>query len=143
MTLKKVFILCCIALMGLSAQAGDYDYLIVENNDGSLTAYVSEGLSLNFEQSGATDAMTAKVTLKDGTTDTFATANTKQMYFSNEGVTTGIQKLDSMVGGAVNVYAIDGKHLGTFPSVKQATETLPSGCYIMKSGTRTIKLTTK
>ncbi len=138
--MKHLLTICLFVLSSLTVLAGDYDYIVIEATNGTVTAFTSDGISISFT-SGTTT--TINVTPSGGSTSQFNAADTKSMYFSSS--STGIENvlakyLDSE---AVEVYNINGNAQGKFESVSDALSKLPKGIYIFKGKTKTFKLITK
>ena len=64
------------------------------------------------------------------------------MYFTTEAA-TGISNVSSNTSDEVDVYTIAGIYIGRYSSFASARDRLGSGVYIVKSESRTQKITVK
>lgn len=123
-----IFSLLCALFQGV--RAADYNYLVFTTNDGSEQAIVATGLSITFTD-GNLVAATANETLAS-----IPLASLQKMHFSETG-TTGISALP--FGGNDDIKAIYDLQGRMMPLDTQ----LPKGTYIVKTSSRTIKVTVK
>jgi len=132
--MKQLFLTALMLVVTLVAKAGDYDYLVVVDQNGNTTAFTSVGA--NFSVSGT------QLTLTNGTkTETYDMGSLSKIYFSSDGSTTGIEAAEILNGSeAVTVYSTNGALLGSYSSVNDARQALPQGVYVVKGSTKTIRL---
>ena len=134
--MKKVLIFLLLALTTITVSAGNYDYLVILDNNSNATSFASNGLTLSYS------GTTLTVTTSSGSSSTFDTKLLSKMYFSS--TTTGIAAINAEVDGeSVHVFDISGRPRGTFNSVAEAIGKLPKGVYVMKGDQKTIKMTVK
>ena len=134
--MKKILMTTTVLLGSLGAEAYDYPYLTLQKTDGTAVTLSVEQLQLTF----ADGKLTA--TNSDGS-QTMALTDLNKMFFTDH--SAGIDDLSATDNGAgkVDVYAVDGKSIGTFDTMAKAKESLRPGLYIMKTAGRTIKMTVK
>ena len=133
---KSVFILMALA-GSLAAQADDFPYLTIQATDGTEQSVAVESLKLTFSNGQLV------ATNSDGT-QTFALSSLSKMYFSTTqtaGISTTISSTPTE--GSVEVYSLSGMFMGQFESMTKAKESLRPGVYVMKTKTRTLKITVK
>lgn len=119
----------------LGNEAYDYPYLTLQANDGSLTSLSVESLTITISNGELV------VTNGDGT-QTFPLASLNKMFFAETAETTGISEAIE-TDETVCVYSLNGISLGTYPSMRAARSALRPGFYIMKTSSKTIKLSVK
>lgn len=124
--MKKLLLLLTILLGALTAQADGYSYLTFVTTDGTKTSVPSSSLSITL----------SGTTLTAGS-NTFTLSNLSKMYFTttDESSTTAINSVDAAEGQPVEVTTIDGRHVGTYSTVAEATASLPKGIYVIRSKT--------
>lgn len=127
----KLITLLTLCMSTLFAGATDYPYMIVRQANGIETTL--DVVGLEFSVSGGT--LTA--TDKNGSR-TFLIADLADMYFSTD--CSGLTEVFAD-GQPVEVYTIDGTHIGCYVSVQQALSSLGAGgVYILKNKARTVKI---
>ena len=107
-------------------------YLAFETTDGEVLSVAVEGLTLTL------DDATLTATDSEGAAYTFALSSLSKMYFTDE--ITGIQPLASTSQEAVEAYTTHGIYLGKYSNVIKARSALPSGIYILKGKSFTLKI---
>ncbi len=130
--LKRALPALLLTLTGLSARAAyDYNYMVIEETDGTETFIPSEGLS--FKVAG--DRLEA---ISSEGEKLFSFSSLKSMHFISE--ETGIDNIFSD-NDAVDLFAPDGKFIGHFASFINAREAISiSGIYIFKGYAKTAKI---
>lgn len=130
--MNKLIIFLAMSLSSLFAVASDYPYLIVRQANGAETTLeVGEGIEFSV-----TDG-TLSAADRNGTF-TFLIADLTDMYFSSD--RSGLTAVFSD-GHPVDVYAIDGTHIGRFVSVADACASLTGGgVYVFKNNCNSIKI---
>ena len=124
-----MMILTLLCALYLGARAADYNYLVFTLNDGSEQAIVANGLNITFTD-GNLVAATASETLA-----TIPLATLQKMQFSES--TTGISDLPTDGDDDIKaIYDLQGRMM---PLDTQ----LPKGTYIVKTSSRTLKVTVK
>ena len=127
--MKRMMILTLLCALYLGARAADYNYLVFTLNDGSEQAIVANGLNITFTD-GNLVAATASETLA-----TIPLATLQKMQFSES--TTGISDLPTDGDDDIKaIYDLQGRMM---PLDTQ----LPKGTYIVKTSSRTLKVTVK
>lgn len=111
--------------------ADDYPYLTFEAVDGSKTSVSVSSLTLIVKD--------GKLTAGD---KTFNLSELSKMYFSTT-ETTGIENIVSSIDGAVEVFNLRGISMGKYNSISEATSSLKTGVYVIKSKSKTIKVSVK
>lgn len=130
--MKKFFILLAFVAATLAAHADEFPYLAIERTDGSVTVMTAANLTLTYAE--------GTLTVANGeTNETFETASLSRMYFTD--TATGIAEI-AAAGRAVpvDVWAADGRSLGRFPSLQDATKRLNKGTYVIKANDTTFKV---
>ena len=138
---KKTLSLAVILLLGMTtAQADDYPYLMFQTTDGSTTAVAAADLTITFSDGKLL------ATNVDGS-KTFTLTDLSKMFFSATGDASGIDEVqDSGLqtnNGPVEVFTLAGFSLGNYETLEQAKRALSPGIYLLKSGSRTIKIAVK
>lgn len=135
--MKKTLLIIAAAAVVETAQAYDYPYLTLQKSDGTEQSVAVEQLKLTFSDGQMV------LSNSDGTT-TISLSDLSKMYFSTS-ATAGISTQISEVSddSPVEVYTLSGMGLGSFESVAEAKKQLKAGIYVMKSKTRTLKITVK
>lgn len=130
---KKTAILLLSLFIAAVAQAGDFDYLVIEDQQSATTVFVSDGLTLTYDDAALTVQPVA------GDSQTFQLSALKKMFFSNSSA-TGIESLNATASGAVDAYDMGGRFCGRFNSLSEAVSQLSKGVYVMKSQVKTFKV---
>lgn len=132
--MKKI-IFTLLALTGaMTAQAYDYPYLTFMTGSGTLTSLSVSSLTITVSDGQL-------VVTNSGGSQTFTLSDLSKMYFSTEDVSTGISS--PAVTDEVEVLTVDGISLGRFAGVEQARTALKSGTYVIKSKSKTFKMTVR
>ncbi len=114
-------------LSGLSAQAYDYPYLVIENADGTAT-------SLNVESLSLTVSGSQLVAKNASGSQTFTLTDLSKMFFSDNGATDVINEIKDSKATKLEYYDLRGRRLSGEPS---------KGVFIIKTEKGTIKVTKK
>ncbi len=124
--MKKI-IVSAMLLMGLSAQAYDYSYLVIEKTDGTSTSLNVE--SLTFTVSGS-----QLVATNASGSQTFTLSDLSKMFFSDGSTTDAIKVVQSSTTVKREYYDLRGRRLPSEPS---------KGMFIVKTEKGTFKVTKK
>lgn len=111
--------------------ADDYPYLTFETADGNKTSVSVSSLTLTVKD--------GKLTAGD---KTFSLSELSKMYFSTT-ETTGIENVIDTIDGAVEVFNLHGISMGKYNSMNEAAASLKTGVYVIKSKSKTIKVSVK
>lgn len=101
-------------------QGADFTYLIFQTEDGSEYSVVASGLSISFQD--------GNLVASDGTS--LPLTNLRKMYFSNASDISGLAGKNA--NGMVTVYNLQGKLLGSYPSLSEATAAMGKGLFLIK-----------
>lgn len=124
-----LFFISMVATTAVFAE--DYPYLTFEAVDGSKTSVSVNSLTLTV--------MDGKLTAGD---KTFSLSELSKMYFSMEEA-TGIENVVSSIEGTVEVFNLRGISMGKYNSMNEAAASLKTGVYVIKSKSKTIKVSVK
>lgn len=122
--LKQICLSAFLALGALSAQAGDYEYLVFTNTSGVATILSVSGLTMHV------NGTTLQVTNNSGTVD-FTLTELAAMRFSND--PTALENVLA-ADQPVQVYSLTGVRLGSYGSLLQAAGNLGKGTYVITDG---------
>jgi len=131
---KFYFILSSLLLLTVAAQADDYNYLTVQQSDGTEQSFTASGLTITF--SGTQMQVT-----QSGSTTAFTLADLNKMYFAESA--TGIESIESENAdgqGATQVYDLQGRRVNN-QQLQNGQQ--PKGIYVVKSKGTTQKVTVK
>ena len=130
--MKKVLVLLTAMTVGQQLSADDFTYLTVEANDGTTTTMTANGLTLTFSD--------GQLYATNGTESwSLPLSGLSKMYFSN---TDAISLPLSEIGeGEVDIYSTSGISMGKYQSIDEARKHLKKGVYVVKDGSRTLKIT--
>lgn len=130
--MKKLMLLAMGIVTGVTAHAYDYPYLTFELADGTVQSIAVDDLTMNAA-AGSLVAANSSQTL------TLTLTQLQKMYFATSA--TGISTVATQAqGGPVEVYTLQGIHMGTFASAASAKSALRSGVYVMKNNNGTQKI---
>lgn len=116
---KTLFLLAALFCLQV-CNAASYDYLILENTDGTSTTLNVQGLSITFAN--------GNLIANDGTT--IVLSGLARMYFSE---TSGIATQQvTLPEGRVEVYTIAGNHVATFENAADVRRQLTKGIYVIR-----------
>lgn len=124
-----LFFISMVATTAVFAE--DYPYLTFEAVDGSKTSVSVNSLTLTVKD--------GKLTAGD---KTFSLSELSKMYFSMEEA-TGIENVVSSIEGTVEVFNLRGISMGKYNSMNEAAASLKTGVYVIKSKSKTIKVSVK
>jgi len=135
--MKKTIVFLMAMAGSVAAQAYEYPYLTIQTADGTEKSVAVESLKLTFSDGKLV------VTNSDGT-QTFTLSSLSKMYFSAS-QTAGISDATttSDADGSAEVYSFGGIFLGQFESIAKAKESLKPGIYVVKTKTKTLKISIK
>lgn len=129
--MKKLLFSLITQIATIGIYADDYPYLTFETTDGNKTSVSVNSLTLTVKN--------GKLTAGD---KTFNLSELSKMYFSTT-ETTSIEKVIDTIEGAVEVFNLHGISFGKFNSMREATSSLKTGVYVIKSKNKTIKVAIK
>lgn len=117
----RIFLLSfLLSLSALAMQGADFTYLTFQTEDGSEYSVVASGLSISFQD--------GNLVASDGTS--LPLTNLRKMYFSNASNISGLA--GEKANGMVTVYNLQGKLLGSYPSLSEATAAMGKGLFLIK-----------
>ncbi|MCH4146844.1 MAG: hypothetical protein LKG25_07325 [Prevotella sp.] len=134
--MKRPFLafLLLIFTLGTSADNDTYNYLTFTTTTGEQSIAVSN-LKVTF--SGG-----KLIATNTSTSEAFTLTALTKMYFSN--TLTGISEIAADNGNAsVEVFSVSGVSLGKYNTLDIARTSLQSGVYVVKSASKTYKITVK
>ena len=132
--MRKLFVLLTVMTAGLQLWAEDYTYLTVEKSDGTTTTMTANGLTITFAD--------GQFHATNGTESwTLPLNSLSKMYFSNTDAIS--QSLSEAEEDEVTVYSTSGIAIGKFNSIEEAKSQLNKGVYVIRSSSRTIKISIK
>ena len=134
--MKKIFLMLAFVASFVTANAGDYKFLTVQQTNGAEQSFTASGLTITFSSGNM-------VINENGTSTTVSLSGLSKMFFSEEA--TGIETLDhaaSATDGTV-IYDLQGRKVATTTPLNVSTSKLPKGVYIVKQGDRSFKITVK
>ena len=118
--MKQLTFIISLFFMAITANAGDYKYLILESNDGTTYSMTAQGLTLTFKDGNLVST--------DGTT--IPLSSLAKMYFSDA---SGISTLSNTTDESqVIIYTISGSVAGIYNDLSSAVANLTKGVYIIK-----------
>jgi len=133
--MKRLLFIALVALAASTqAMAGDYDYLLVEQSDGTKTSFTALGLTITFSDGSF-------VATQDGSTTTLTLTDLTKMYFSS--TASGVKEIAAPADSQATIYTASGQLVGTFSSLSAARTLLSKGLYVVKQKGETKKLTVK
>lgn len=135
--MKKTIVFLMAMAGSVAAQAYDYPYLTIQTVDGTEQSVAVASLKLTFSDGKLV------VTNSDGT-QTFTLSSLSKMFFSAS-QTAGISDATTTTDadGSAEVYSVGGMFLGQFESIAKAKESLKPGIYVVKTKTKTLKISIK
>lgn len=113
-------------------RAGEYSRLTFTLVDNTELSVASENLSINYSN--------GELYLTSNTVDqVIPVENIRSMKFTN--LTSDIDNLaEEKAIGEKDFFTISGSKVGTFGSIDEAREKLPSGIYLISDGSNTLKV---
>ena len=125
-----------VAAVAMPAHAADYDYLVFQNADGSVSSFAVGSLKITFAN-GQLQLVNSE------TSQSFSLQDLAKMYFSNSVATSVEPLLPASEQAEVEVFAASGVAMGRFDSLGQAQERLAPGVYVVKQSGKTFKIAVK
>lgn len=127
---KMRMILACLmcALMPQMAKASDYPYLVFTNTEGTTLALSVANMQLSVKGSELT------VTNAEGT-NVFTLTGLAAMQFSQDGSLTAIENVLN-AAQPVEVFSVTGSRLASFASLQEAVQSISTGVYVVKQGSK-------
>ena len=132
---KKLLLPLLAATMSATAQAQDFPYLVLVENDESKTVLSVESLSISVSDG------TLKISNNDGT-KSFTLSDLNKMFFSTDG-TSAISLTEAATDDEVEVTTVAGLPVGRYASIEKAQASLKPGLYVMKSKNVKLKIAVK
>ena len=133
--MKKLVLFLAIFILSVSLSAAEYNYLVFTSTSGTTTALDVQNLTMSVNGSSL-------IVTNQAGNKTFALAELKQMQFSEDGTVTGLENVLN-ADRPVQVYTTDGKHIGLFENLIEATQTLTQGVYVITDGKNSQKIVVK
>lgn len=132
MTRIKFFLMMFAIFSPAFMRAGEYSRLTFTLVDNTELSVVSENLSINYSN--------GELYLTSNTVDqVIPVENIRSMKFTN--LTSDIDNLaEEKAIGEKDFFTISGNKVGTFGSIDEAREKLPSGIYLISDGSNTLKV---
>lgn len=119
-----------------TASAQDYNYLTVQQSDGTKTSFYAWDANITFSEGNM-------VVTQDGFTSKFALTSLTKMYFGYDG-TLGIDDVSGQKKTAVEqdeVFDLQGRRVAAQMRVADLKTRLPKGVYVIKNGDKAVKVT--
>lgn len=129
--MKRILLVLTMMMGSLVTFATDYTYLTFEKSDGSLTSVALSSLTITL----------SGTTLTAGG-QTFALSDLKKMYFTTADV-TAIDEIGSTADSEVEVFTLTGCAMGKYCSMREAMSAMGTGVYILKSKSKTLKVSVR
>lgn len=119
--MRRVLTIMTAVVFCILTQAADYNFLIIETNDGTAYSLTATGQTITFANGNLVSS--------DGTTIPLAALS--KMYFSE---TSGVREINSTTieDGTLTVYTTTGALVGRFDNATAAKNSLRKGMYVMK-----------
>lgn len=133
--MRKLLLSVAVALGVFTMSAQEQLMLTVGTLDGSVHSFAAKHLSMSVNNGIMSVA-------NDDESKEFQLNNLDKMYF-NIGYNSVADIISSDVNAEVEVFSLDGKALGLYPSISDACDSLAPDVYVFKSGKSTFKLSVK
>ena len=119
--MRRVLTIMTAVVFCMLTHAADYNYIIIETNDGTAYSLTATGQTITFANGNLVSS--------DGTTIPLTALS--KMYFSE---TSGVREIDNTTAadGAVTVYTTTGALVGRFDHATAANSTLRKGVFVLK-----------
>ncbi len=128
----KLILIGVVLMLPSFASAIDYPWLTFRMADDSEMSVEAENLSINYKD--------GNLILSSSAVDkTIPASQIKSMRFT--ATSAAVDGMFDMQSSAGEYYNLSGIKVGKFSSTEQARKTLPSGIYIVKSESKTFKVT--
>lgn len=135
--MKKIVItlLTLVSTTAILADDYAYGYLAFVDSNGTEQTITTDGLKITFA-----DGQLVAVSEREGLT--LSLADLAKMYFTT--TPTGIADVSTDEPSVpVKAYSAAGVYVGTYATLREATGSLRSGVYVIKTGEKTFKLAVK
>ena len=132
---------CLLFIATLGAWAGDCDYLVIVNENGSMQSFTADGLRMDFA-----DGSLTVTPANDDAAVTLALADLSMMYFSEQpanGTSTAIDLPVLADNEAVTLYTATGALAGHFANTAEALAAVQPGVYLAKGKNIVVKIVKK
>lgn len=135
MTKRFLCLLMAIAVLA-SAYAADASWLKISTKDGNHTMLAADGLIMTVDNG---------MLVCTGSTDEISLALDQLATMEFTSGSSGVALLSDAAEEAVDVFTTSAIHLGSYPTLQQARESLAgkSGAYILKTKSQTFKITVR
>jgi len=128
----KRILLTVLCVIGMTtAKAYDYTYLVFQTTEGTSSAIDVNDLTITINGSSL-------IVTNNSGTQSFTLSDLSKMYFSS---TAGISDVSSDSNQDVEIYTPSGMFLGKFENLPSAQKQLEKGIYIVKTSSKTTKIT--
>lgn len=125
-----LMLLALAASLGIKASASGYQWLPFTFTDNTQLSVAAEGLEIRYDQ--------ANLKLSSATVnETLAVAELASMRFAE--APTGISAA-AADAAPVEVYSLQGVEMGCYKSAEEVRAALPSGVYIVKQSSKSMKV---
>ena len=132
---RVILILVLVASAVLSVSADNFNFLTLQQADGTEQSFNVSGLTITFSDGNM-------LVSQDGTTTTLSLKDLNKMYFS---VTSGIRQPESVATKmeTASVYDLQGRKVADNVQLSTINSELPKGGYIVKQGNTSVKIAVK
>ena len=118
---RVILILVLVASAVLSVSADNFNFLTLQQADGTEQSFNVSGLTITFSDGNM-------LVSQDGTTTTLSLKDLNKMYFSVE---------------TASVYDLQGRKVADNVQLSTINSELPKGVYIVKQGNTSVKIAVK
>lgn len=131
MNILKKIIPAMGLLLPLSLSSAEYQWLTFKMTDSTEVSVAADNLSINYSGNA--------LHLKSATVDeSFYVAKIKTMRFTS--LSAGKNEASAIRQESADYYNMEGVKVGRYASIEDARRELPSGVYVGKSETKTLKV---
>ena len=132
---RVILILVLVASAVLSVSADNFNFLTLQQADGTEQSFNVSGLTITFSDGNM-------LVSQGGTTTTLSLKDLNKMYFS---VTSGIRQPESVATKmeTASVYDLQGRKGADNVQLSTINSELPKGVYIVKQGNTSVKIAVK
>ncbi len=124
--MRNILLTLLLLLGGMSVGAEDFHYLIFRNADGTELAVNTEQLELSIED-GELIANSPQQGIR------VKVSQLSKMYFSNKGLSTGIDANSTFSNEKVTIFNLSGIKICSHTSVTDALNRLSPGVYLIQT----------
>ena len=126
---------CILLAVGLLASteiyALDFPWLSFKMKDASEITVAADNLTMNYSDGDL-------VLTSASVSETLPVADIASMTFTNQ--QDGVDEINSVLSEKASYYTSGGVRAGEFKSVDDARRSLPSGIYIVRTGSKSFKI---